>query len=80
MDTGRGKVLIIDDDPFSWKMLSDAFQSAHPAYSMFKETPNGHEPSGNGGAFHISKTTKPVDIVIIVEQFFDRKRLTRAGG
>ncbi|RNC64953.1 MAG: response regulator [Desulfuromonadales bacterium] len=133
MAASRGKVLIIDDDPFFLKILSDAFmeggfaviQAADgvagiKAYvektpdvvisdlimpnlggvstcleisrlagdhdpiiilltSMFKEAPHEHAAPEMGARVHIAKTTKPVDIVIIVEQLLDRKMFGVGG-
>jgi DNA-binding NarL/FixJ family response regulator len=42
--------------------------------SMFQEAPHEHNSPEMGAKVHIPKSTKPVDIVIIVEQFLDRKR------
>lgn len=120
------KVLIIDDDPFFLKVLTDNFSdngftvfSANDgiegikAYletfpdvvisdlvmprmggvstcmeicrlagdtppvivlltSMFQETPHEHESPEMGAKIHIPKSTRPVDIVIIVEQLLER--------
>lgn len=128
MPAGQGKVLIIDDDPFFLKVLSDAFTESGfeavsaangkegvDAYlnhapdvvisdlimpqmggvstcleisrlagerepiiilltSMFNEAPHEHPVPEMGARVHISKSTKPVDIVIIVEQLLDRKQ------
>ncbi len=127
MNNSRGKILIIDDDPFFQKVLSDAFNEngfivynandgieGVKAYlekspdavisdlvmprmggvstcmeitrvagdkppvivlltSMFQETPHEHEVPEMGAKVHIPKSTKPVDIVIIVEQLLTRK-------
>ena len=122
------KILIIDDDPFYLKVLSDTF-SIHgftvfnandgiegvKAYleslpdvvisdlvmprmggvstcmeigrlagdtppvivlltSMFQETPHEHAVPEMGAKIHIPKSTRPVDIVIIVEQFLEREK------
>ncbi|BDV42341.1 response regulator [Geotalea uraniireducens] len=126
--SAREKVLIIDDDPFFLKVLSDAFTESGfavatavngkdgvDAYlshepgvvisdlimpqmggvstcleisrlagarepiiilltSMFNEAPHEHSVPEMGARVHISKSTKPVDIVIIVEQLLDRKK------
>ena len=131
MEDARGKILLIDDDPFYLKVLSDAFQeNGHPvitandgiegvkAYientpkvvicdlimprmggvsacmeisrragdhepiiilltSMFQGAPHEHEIPEMGARVHISKSTKALDIVIIVEQLLDRKRRQR---
>jgi DNA-binding response OmpR family regulator len=42
--------------------------------SMFQEAPHEHHAPEMGAKVHIPKSTKPVDIVIIVEQLLDRKR------
>ncbi|HEY3308796.1 MAG TPA: response regulator [Desulfuromonadaceae bacterium] len=121
------KILIIDDDPFFLKVLSEtfsengfqvykandgiegikAFHENHPQVvisdlvmprmggvstcmeitrlagenppvvilltSMFKELPHEHEVAEMGAKVHIPKTTKPLDIVIIVEQLLTRR-------
>jgi DNA-binding response OmpR family regulator len=128
MIESRGKILLIDDDPFFLKVLSDAFNDNgftvftandgiegvkaflekspdavvsdlvmprmggvstcmeigrlagdNPPIivlltSMFQEAPHEHNSPEMGAKVHIPKSTKPVDIVIIVEQFLDRKR------
>ncbi len=128
MPTTRGKVLLIDDDSFFLKILSDAFAengftvitandgvegvkafldsspdvvisdlimprmggvstcleisrlagSHEPIIilltSMFQEPPHEHEIPEMGARIHIPKSTKPLDIVIIVEQFLDRRQ------
>ena len=120
------KVLIIDDDPFFLKVLSDNFRDngftvfnandgieGVKAYleavpdvvvsdlvmprmggvstcmeigrlagdtppviilltSMFQETPHEHDAPEMGAKVHIPKSTRPVDIVIIVEQLLER--------
>lgn len=132
MNDTRGKILIIDDDPFFQKVLSDAFNEngftvynandgiegvkaflekspdavisdlvmprmggvstcmeigrlagdKHPVVvlltSMFQETPHEHEVPEMGARVHIPKSTKPVDIVIIVEQLLTRKTYQQA--
>ncbi len=40
--------------------------------SMFQETPHEHDAPEMGSKIHIPKSTRPVDIVIIVEQLLDR--------
>ena len=134
METSCGKILLIDDDPFFLKVLSDAFRdsgfsvltandglegvqsfidnspevvisdmimprlggvstcleiarlSADPEQiiilltSMFQGAPHEHEVSEMGARFHISKSTKPLDIVIIVEQLMDRKKYRQITG
>lgn len=42
--------------------------------SMFQETPHEHEVPEMGAKIHIPKSTRPVDIVIIVEQFLEREK------
>lgn len=128
MTESRGKILIIDDDPFFQKVLSDTFSDngftvfhasdgiegvkaflekkpdavisdlvmprmggvstcmeigrlagdAPPIIvlltSMFQETPHEHEAPEMGAKVHIPKSTKPVDIVIIVEQLLERAK------
>lgn len=120
------KVLIIDDDPFFLKVLTDNFSDngfivsnandgiegvkayleilpdvvisdlvmprmggvstcmeisrvagATPPVivlltSMFQETPHEHDVPEMGAKVHIPKSTRPVDIVIIVEQLLER--------
>jgi DNA-binding response OmpR family regulator len=122
------KILLIDDDPFYLKILSDVFQDSGftvftagdgiegvNAYiehrpdvvisdlimprmggvstcleitrlagstapilimltSMFKEPPHEHEIPEMGTRIHIPKSTKPLDIVIIVEQLLARDK------
>ena len=120
------KILIIDDDPFFLKVLTDYFSdngftvfnandgiAGIKAYlestpdvvisdlvmprmggvstcmeigrlagdtppiiilltSMFQETPHEHSAPEMGAKIHIPKSTRPVDIVIIVEQLLER--------
>lgn len=120
------KILIIDDDPFFLKVLTDCFNDngftvfnandgieGVKAYletspdvvvsdlvmprmggvstcmeigrlagdnppvivlltSMFQETPHEHDAPEMGAKVHIPKSTRPVDIVIIVEQLLER--------
>jgi DNA-binding response OmpR family regulator len=40
--------------------------------SMFQETPHEHDAPEMGARIHIPKSTRPVDIVIIVEQLLER--------
>jgi DNA-binding response OmpR family regulator len=42
--------------------------------SMFQETPHEHESPEMGAKVHIPKSTKPLDIVILIEQLLERKR------
>ena len=126
MSTPREKILLIDDDPFFLKVLSDHFNASGfsvfsandgiegvRAYlestpdvvisdlvmprmggvstcmeicrlagdfppvivlltSMFQETPHEHAAPEMGARIHIPKSTRPVDIVIIVEQLLER--------
>jgi two-component system OmpR family response regulator len=134
MEVSRGKVLLIDDDPFFLKVLSDAFTGCgftvftandgmegvrifpdispdvvisdlimpgkggvstcmeiarlagerEPVIvlltSMFHDEPREHEVPEMGARVHISKSTKPLDIVIIVEQLLDRHRSRQTAG
>lgn len=127
METARGKILLIDDDTFFLKVLSDTFVEngfdiitandgveGVRAYldnspdvvisdlimprmggvstcleisrlaggkdpfiilltSMFQEAPHEHQIPEMGARFHIPKSTKPLDIVILVEQLLYRK-------
>ena len=41
--------------------------------SMFKELPHEHEIAEMGAKVHIPKSTKPLDVVIIVEQLLARR-------
>lgn len=128
MDSAPAKVLIIDDDPFFLKVLSDAFsengfivikandgvegvrafvEKAPDAVlsdlvmprmggvstcmeisrlagddppiialltSMFQELPHEHDAPEMGAKVHIPKSTKPMDIVILIEQLLNRKK------
>jgi DNA-binding response OmpR family regulator len=128
MTESRRKVLIIDDDPFFLKVLTDNFSDngftvfnandgiegvkiyletlpdvvisdlvmprmggvstcmeisrlagdSPPVIvlltSMFQETPHEHAIPEMGAKIHIPKSTRPVDIVIIVEQFLEREK------
>ena len=40
--------------------------------SMFQEIPHEHDTPEMGARFHIPKSTRPVDIVIIIEQLLER--------
>ncbi|KAF0221528.1 MAG: response regulator [Geobacteraceae bacterium] len=131
METDQGKILLIDDDPFFLKVLSDVFLEngfavltaadgieGVKAYldncpdvvmtdlvmprmggvstcleisrlsggkepviilltSMFQGAPHEHPVPEMGARFHIPKSTRPVDIVIIVEQLLERKKNRR---
>jgi DNA-binding response OmpR family regulator len=48
--------------------------------SMFQGAPHEHETPEMGAKVHIPKSTKPLDIVIIVEQLLERQRKRRAAG
>jgi DNA-binding response OmpR family regulator len=128
MGESPGKILIIDDDPFFLKVLTDNFsengftvfnandgvegvksflENAPDAVisdlvmprmggvstcmeigrlagdnppiivlltSMFQETPHEHDAPEMGAKVHIPKSTRPVDIVIIVEQLMERRK------
>jgi two-component system OmpR family response regulator len=130
MEKCRAKILVIDDDPFFLKVMSEAFLengfsvttsgdgiSGIKAYleyspdvvicdlimphmggvstcleisrragekdpvmilmtSMFRGEPHEHGISEMGAKVHIPKSTKPLDVVIIVEQLLDRKNLS----
>ena len=123
---GRGKILLVDDDRFFLKVLSDTFSEAgfsvvtaedgiagvqafvdeapdavisdlvmprmggvsacleitrlagdrEPVIilltSMFQGSPHEHQIAEMGAKVHISKSTSPLDIVIIVEQLLQR--------
>lgn len=43
--------------------------------SMFHEAPHEHEDPEMGARVHIPKATRPVDIVILVEQLLERKNI-----
>jgi DNA-binding response OmpR family regulator len=126
MTESTRKILIIDDDPFFLKVLTDNFSDngftvfnandgieGVKAYiekqpdvvisdlvmprmggvstcmeisrlagdtppvivlltSMFQEAPHEHDAPEMGARIHIPKSTRPVDIVIIVEQLLER--------
>ena len=128
MNDPRAKILLIDDDPFFLKVLSDAFNENgftvfnandgiegikaflekapdvvisdlvmprmggvstcmeigrlagdNPPIivlltSMFRKDPHEHNTPEMGAKVHIPKSTKPVDIVIIIEQLLERKK------
>lgn len=134
MEVSRGRVLLIDDDPFFLKVLSDVFTECgftvftannglegvrlfpgispdvvisdlimpgmggvstcreiarlagerEPVIvlltSMFHGEPREHELPEMGARVHISKSTKPLDVVIIVEQLLDRSRSRQTNG
>ncbi len=128
MSESPKKILIIDDDPFYLKVLTDNFseygftvfnandgiegvksylENAPDAVisdlvmprmggvstcmeigrlagdnppvivlltSMFQESPHEHSAPEMGAKVHIPKSTRPVDIVIIVEQLLERSK------
>ena len=128
MTESREKILVIDDDPFFVKILSDAFTEygftvftandgiegvkifldqtpdvilsdlvmprmggvstcmeisrlagdSNPIValltSMFQEAPHEHETPEMGAKIHIPKSTKPIDIVILIEQLLERRK------
>jgi DNA-binding response OmpR family regulator len=128
MSDASPKILLIDDDPFFLRVLSDAFkengftvfnandgiegikafiEKAPDAVisdlvmprmggvstcmeigrlagdnppiialltSMFQEAPHEHDAPEMGAKVHIPKSTKPMDIVIIIEQLLERKK------
>jgi len=128
MNNPSSKILLIDDDPFFLKVLSDAFSEngfivfnandgiegiktflekapdavisdlvmprmggvstcmeigrlagANPPNiwlltSMFQGSPHEHEVAEMGAKVHIPKSTKPMDIVIIIEQLLARNK------
>lgn len=41
--------------------------------SLFQEAPHEHRAPQLGSRIHMPKSTKPVDVVILVEQLLDRK-------
>ena len=46
--------------------------------SMFQEAPHEHETPEMGARIHIPKSTRPVDIVIIVEQLLEREKYKKS--
>lgn len=42
--------------------------------SMFQETPHEHDVPEMGAKFHIPKSTRPMDVVIIIEQLLEREK------
>lgn len=42
--------------------------------SMFQESPHEHDVPEMGAKFHIPKSTRSMDIVIIIEQLLERKK------
>jgi two-component system OmpR family response regulator len=47
--------------------------------SMFREKPHEHKMPEMGARVHIPKSTKPLDVVIIVEQLLYRKSLQKTS-
>jgi two-component system OmpR family response regulator len=47
---------------------------------MFQGEAHEHEKPEMGARIHIPKSTKPLDIVIIVEQLLDRSRNRHSAG
>jgi two-component system OmpR family response regulator len=133
MSSSPDKILIIDDDPFFLKVLSDAFSENgftvfkandgiegvkaflekapdvvisdlvmprmggvstcieigrlagddNPPIialltSMFQEAPHEHEVPEMGAKVHIPKSTKPMDIVILIEQLLERRKFQQS--
>ena len=125
------KVLIIDDDPFFLKVLTDTFSdNGYTVFnandgiegvktyletspdvvisdlvmprmggvstcmeisrlsgdnppvivlltSMFQDAPHEHDAPEMGAKVHIPKSTRPLDIVIIIEQLLEREKYTQ---
>jgi len=46
--------------------------------SMFREAPHEHETPEMGARIHIPKSTKPMDIVILIEQLLARKKFQQS--
>lgn len=46
--------------------------------SMFQEAPHEHDAPEMGARIHIPKSTRPVDIVIIVEQLLEREKYKKS--
>lgn len=46
--------------------------------SMFQEAPHEHDAPEMGAKIHIPKSTRPVDIVIIVEQLLEREKYKKS--
>ena len=46
--------------------------------SMFQEAPHEHDTPEMGARIHIPKSTRPVDIVIIVEQLLEREKYIKS--
>ena len=42
--------------------------------SMFQENPHEHDAPEMGARIHIPKSTRPVDVVIIIEQLLEREK------
>lgn len=134
MENRRAKILIIDDDSFFLKFMSDAFIengfevatasdgiTGIKAYldhlpdvvisdlimpniggvstcleitrlagdrdpvmilmtSMFRGEPHEHQLPDMGARVHIPKSTRPLDVVIIVEQLLYRRNMQKASS
>jgi len=134
MENRRAKILIIDDDSFFLKFMSDAFMengfevatasdgiTGIKAYldhlpdvvisdlimpniggvstcleitrlagdrdpvmilmtSMFRGEPHEHQLPDMGARVHIPKSTRPLDVVIIVEQLLYRRNMQKASS
>jgi len=48
--------------------------------SMFKEDAHEHSTPEMGSTIHMPKKTKPVDILIMIEQLYTRKLMKDRGG
>lgn len=46
--------------------------------SMFQEAPHEHDAPEMGARIHIPKSTRPVDIVIIIEQLLEREKYKKS--
>ena len=45
--------------------------------SMFQDAPHEHDAPEMGAKVHIPKSTRPLDIVIIIEQLLEREKYTQ---